>query len=320
MFTIENIFIIGLWRIYIMANNQPKQDLYILGQSNSQSITSPTQEIRLDLSLQTNPNLNSSTIYGKVEDSEGKPIPNALIKIMSNTYEPLSHTFTAADGTYSFTNFKPGSNYQIFAIAQGYALNQNIPFTLNSNDNVEKNFTLAIDANASNSIIAGDAYDSSSTLPIDGAVVKLFSIGEEDKEKLEAITFTNQFGQFLFRELPQGNYLIRLTCLGYMSITNTVNITQSGQITNVILNVVRDTATARGTVSGIITDSNNQPISNADVVLYSSSTDTFGKETLTPIAFTKTNSSGIYLFINVPQGTYKIKSDKTYTITVPATS
>lgn len=70
-----------------------------------------------------------------------------------------------------------------------------------------------------------------------------------------------------------------------------------------------DEQNQNGTVSGLITDQNNDPVEYADVILYNVS-NIDGHEKLTPIAFTKTNAKGVYLFINVPKGVYKIKSTK----------
>ncbi|MEG0691479.1 MAG: carboxypeptidase-like regulatory domain-containing protein, partial [Oscillospiraceae bacterium] len=61
------------------------------------------------------------------------------------------------------------------------------------------------------------------------------------------------------------------------------------------------------TISGIITDDVGAAVIGADVILYRVETD----NSLTPIALTKTIANGVYLFVNTPQGNYKIKSSKT---------
>lgn len=295
-----------------MAVDDVRQDMYKLGQSEGKSIQDLAEEIRLDLQLQPNENLDGGTVYGKVVDDAVNPIENALIKIMGNDYQPLAHTFTAADGTYSFTPFQPGNNYRIFAIADGYKLQEQIQFNLLANQEVEKNFTLEVDPNASKSIIAGDIFDNTTNQPIEGAVVRLYQVDAEQVETLYALTYTNEFGQYVFRELDQNNYIVRITALGYQPAATNVVIDQAGQIANVVTDLQVDTNTERGTVSGLITDDANQPISQADVILYKVETD----NSLTPTAFTKTNNQGAYLFINVPRGDYKIKSNKMVDITV----
>ncbi|GAA0744803.1 carboxypeptidase-like regulatory domain-containing protein [Clostridium oceanicum] len=295
-----------------MAVEDVRQDMYKLGQSEEKSIQDLAEEIRLDLQLQPNENLEGGTVYGKVVDEEGNPIENSLVKIMSNDYEPLAHAFTAADGSYVFSPFPAGNNYRIFAISDGYKLQEQIQFNLLSNQQVEKNFQLEVDPNASNGIIAGDIFDNTTGQPIEGAVVKLYQVDDQQVETLYALTYTNEYGQYVFRELEQDNYIVRITALGYQPAATNVVIDQPGQIANVISNLQVDTATERGTVSGLITDDNNQPIAQADVILYEVKED----DSLNPVAFTKTNDQGAYLFINVARGDYKIKSNKMVDITV----
>lgn len=289
-----------------------KQDIYILGQSEAKRIQSIGEEIRLDLQLQPQPLNTTGTVTGTITDTTGQPIPNALVKLMDSNYEPLMHSLTGTDGTYTIDNVKPGSGYNVFAISQGKKLNQGISFALASNQVVNRDFTLEDDPSAQLGIIAGDIIDSATGRPVGGAVASLYSINSDETEVLEAITYTNEFGQFVFRELDLGNYVVRISALGYERTISTANVTKSGQIVKSAVKMVPDTTTSRGTISGIITNNNNVPIENADVVLYEVNED----ESLTPISFTKTNAQGVYLFINVAQGNYKVKSNQTEDVTV----
>lgn len=290
-----------------------KQDKYILGQSVSKSIAAVAEEIRLDLKLSPQPLNNTGRVTGTVVDTNGNPVPNALIKLMDSNYEPILHAITAADGTYTLDKVPAGSGYNIFSIAAGKALNQGVSFSITASQVITKNFTLVDDPNSQLGIIAGDLYDSATNAPINGAVISLYKVNEDETEVLVSITYTNQYGQFVFRGLDIGNYSIRVSALGYIGTSSTVSITAPGQIVPSIINITQDPNSARGTVSGIITDQNNQPIVAADVVLYKVNAD----NSLTAIAFTKTNSAGVYLFINVPQGSYKVKSNKTEDVVIP---
>jgi protocatechuate 3,4-dioxygenase beta subunit len=287
-------------------------DQYILGQSIAKEVKSLGEEIRLDLELQPNPNLDSGTVYGTVKDSIDDPISNALVKIMDTDHEPLAHALTSVDGEYIFINFPPGTDYHIYATATGYDLEEQTPFTLLAKQNIEKDFVLLLDPNAKLSLIAGDVIDKDTKLPVNGAVVNLFEINEDKTETLVGVTFTNEYGQYTFRELSEANYDVKIDSLGYISSSETVNIDAEGQIAHVETSMYEDPETARGTVSGIITNNNNIGIAYADVVLYSVDSD----DKLTPIAFTRTNDEGVYLFINVEKGNYKIKSNKTIDVTV----
>ncbi|WBW97736.1 MSCRAMM family protein [Oceanirhabdus sp. W0125-5] len=230
------------------------------------------------------------------------PIAGALVKIMDNNHNPLAHAITGEDGAYIFNSFPPGSNYHIYAIAQGYKLEEDVPFTLLPQQSVEKDFILPIDPASALAIIAGDILDIKSQKAINGAVVNLFN----EVDELIALSYTNEYGQFVFADITKGKYTVRFSALGYKPSSQTVEIDKDGQIANIVVNLDEDPSSARGTVSGMITDNNNEPIDGAEVILYSVGAD----ETLTPIAFTKTTDEGVYLFINVAKGDYKIKANQ----------
>lgn len=284
---------------------QIMQDKYILGQSIGKGIENLGQEIRLDLKLKPNTNdLNGGSVTGTVTDANNAPVKNALVKLMSTTYDPLMHVLTDSNGNFSLVNINPGS-YTIFCIAQGMQLNQGSNFTISELQNIIINFTLQPDPAMQLSIIAGDLINSTSSEPVGGAIVSLFSISN-NTETLESITYTNEYGQFVFRELQQGSYIVKINALGYTDTSATANITSSGQIVSMNVPITPNPQASKGTVSGVITDSTDQPIDRADVILYEVNND----NSLTPIAFTKTNQNGIYLFGNIPQGYYKVKSNQ----------
>lgn len=283
------------------------QDKYILGQSVAKAIEKIGQEIRIDLSLVPNPNNNNNgSIYGKVTDVNGNIIESALVKIMSDSYEPLMHDITDSNGTYSFTNIPANVTYNIFAISAKMKLQQLEPIFIGESQSLELNFVLEMDPALSFSIIAGDIINPKTNKPVDGAVVALFRKRTSSEEDLKAIVYTNEYGQYVFREIEKGSYVVRIGALGYNSTSIDVLVTGEGQIIPMKIALTEDPLTSRGTVSGIITDDNNQPINRADVILYKVEDD----ESLSPVSFTKTNESGIYLFANVPEGNYKVKSNQ----------
>lgn len=287
-------------------------DQYILGQSISKELKELGEELRLDLQLELNPNLDAGSVYGTVNDSITEPIAGALVKIFSDEHEPLAHAISAEDGSYLFSDFPPGTDYHIAATAVGYNLEEGIPFTLLEKQNIEKNFTLQLDPNSKLGLIAGDINNIKTKLPINGAVVNLYKINADETETLLGVTFTNEYGQYTFRELEKENYKIKINSLGYTPFSTTITIDKDGEIAHVITKMTENPISARGTISGIITDKNNVAINDADVILYLVEED----ESLTPISFTKTSEEGLYLFINVEEGKYKIKSNKTIDVTV----
>lgn len=283
-----------------------KQDLYILGQSQSQSVKIPRQEIRLDLQLFPQPLLETGKVTGIVTDSKGNPIPNALVKIMDSNYNPIEHAITAEDGSHVIHNLPVGIDYTIFATAAGKALNQGTPFKLTAGGVVTRNFVLSDDPSTQLGVIAGDLYDFDSNTPLEGAVISLYSNPTPCTEVLIAITYTNEYGQFVFRELELNKYTIRVHMLGYYQTSTKVSIDTCGQIIPSDIYLKEDPNSSRGTISGMITDNNNHPIPYADVILYRVNTD----NTLTAVSFTKTNSSGVYVFMNIDQAKYVVKSNQ----------
>ncbi len=283
-----------------------KQDKFILGQSVSKTIASLGEEIRLDLQLQPVIPTIGATVEGTITDTNGAIITNALVKIMDSNFEPLLHAVTDSNGEYLFNNIPASSSYTIFAIAPGKKIKQGQAFALSDGTSKTINFTLEDDSAMELAIIAGDLYQSGTTTPINGAVVTLYEVGSNGLETLSAITNTNEYGQFVFREVANGNYTINMSALGFISDSISVSITTAPQIVSIQPTLQPDPNSQNGTVSGVILDNLNAPIDRADVILYRVNVD----NSLTPVAFTKTNSAGVYLFINVPQGTYKVKSNE----------
>ncbi|MEG0691478.1 MAG: carboxypeptidase-like regulatory domain-containing protein, partial [Oscillospiraceae bacterium] len=209
-----------------------KKDIYELAQSPKKTIAGVGEEIRIDLSLVPNPNLNAGTITGTVTTTTGSPIPGAVVKMMDSDYNPLAHVLTGPDGSYIFSPFLPGTNYHIFASAVGYDLATIAPFSLLPNQTIQKNIVATSDPALLKSFIAGDITDQAG-LAIYGAVVELYSVDAEQNETLVGVVFSNEFGQYVFREIDQGDYSIRISALGYETITTTVSITADGTIAKV---------------------------------------------------------------------------------------
>ena len=283
-----------------------RKDIYELAQSTEKTIQGVGEEIRIDLNLKPNPNLDSGTITGTVTNTEGAPIASAVVKIMDSDYNPLAHVLTGQDGSYIFSPFMPGTDYHIFASAVGYELATIDSFSLLPKQSIVKDIVATKDQKLLKSFIAGDIISNDGE-PIEGAVVELYTVDAQQAETLVGIVFSNEFGQYVFREVELGDYDIRISALGYTAIRTTVSITTEGTIAKVDSTLVPDPMASKGTISGIITDDTGAPVIGADVILYRVEED----ESLTPVAMTKTITNGVYLFVNTAQGNYKVKSSKT---------
>lgn len=153
------------------------------------------------------------------------------------------------------------------------------------------------------SIIAGDLINQQTKKPIDNAILWIFKCCC-NKEHLIGITCTNKYGQFVFRRLELGYYIIKVKATGYK--LKVIKVKVNCPIVSLILKMNIDRNSKYGTISGVIRDTNNKGINNADVILYKVN----NNNELIPINYTKTDKCGVYLFTHVKKGTYKIKSNK----------
>ncbi|QEK13001.1 carboxypeptidase regulatory-like domain-containing protein [Crassaminicella thermophila] len=289
-----------------MAENK---DLYKLGQSQTGSIVDLGQEIRIDLELEDNIFTDSGTVFGKALDVNGDGIPNVTIKITDTNYNPKYHTVTDDSGQYTIAEVAAGNQYLIFASKDHYDLKQGTPFTMQVSQQIERDFVMTVDPGSTNSLVAGEVLNMSGE-PLEGATVRLYANNESNPTLIKT-THTNQYGQYAFFDVAQGMYQITSSLLGYTNTSTSFIIDGPSQVRNIVLNMPIDPVGRKGTINGVIKDKNGLPIANAYVILFEVITDEEGKETLNPIRTTWTNSQGLYLFEQIPEGNYKIKANKT---------
>ncbi|KGM98240.1 hypothetical protein FDC62_02285 [Clostridium botulinum] len=284
------------------------QNKYVLGESIQKTLDTTGQEIRLDLKLKQNKHKSlNSEITGIVKDINGNPIENATIKVMSSDYEPLMHTSTDSNGRYEFSNIPANQSYNIFAIAKGKKLEQGNEFTINKGQIINMNFVLKDNSYSNLGVIFGKVISETEQIPVSVAEVKLFTSSVGDNN-LKAITYTNDNGEYMFTDIPKGNYIAKISALGYDNENSDVSIIDGDEIVSMIVDITPNGEdNLNGTVSGIVMDRNSVPIDGGDVLLCK--VDSNNKTT--PIAFTKTNKSGVYLFSNVSKGNYNIRANLT---------
>ncbi|MPQ44093.1 glycoside hydrolase domain-containing protein [Clostridium tarantellae] len=298
-----------------------KQNKYALGQSMIAEVIEGIEELKLNLKLTVNENkLNiGAIISGFIVDENNNPIKQAVIKLVDSNFEPLTHVYTDDKGKYSIDTIFQSEIYNLIITSEGKLPAKSEVFSLNNEEKKILNFKLFNDTSNILGAISGVVKDN--TKFISGAVISLYSILNNEKT-LIAITYTNNNGEFLFNKISSGNYIMRISSLGYLSKELSAKV-KAGQVldTNIILAYEENSSNA--IISGVITDDNNNEISNASVILYNVDVE---KKIIIPIAFSKTNSSGVYTFINVPKGNYMVKSNKWQlinefsTVTVPSTS
>ncbi|MPQ44297.1 alpha-L-fucosidase [Clostridium tarantellae] len=292
-----------------------KQDKFNPITSKPITVLGKGSDVKLDMQLDfNNKEVNiGAAIIGKVVDSNNNPIQGAIVKLTDGEFNPLSSAMTDLNGNYSINLLPFSSVYNMIATAQGKLLSQVDPFVLTTSETKTIDFTLQADTTSTLGAISGFLQDINSQ-SISGAIVLLYSI-VNGSNTLISITYTDNAGIFVFSELEPRNYNITINALGYLHSELNAT-TKSGIITTLSKVLYVNPEAPNGVVSGIITDTLNAPVSNADVILYSIDSN----NELTPLAFTKTNLSGIYSFINVPEGEYLVKSNQSEVITVNDTT
>lgn len=288
-----------------MAENK---DLYKLGQSVTGSLVDKGEEIRIDLQLDDNVISDSGTVFGKTTDDLGQPMEGVTIKIVDTNYNPKYHAITDDEGQYTIDNVEAGNQYLVLAVKDKYNLDTSTAFLMQKGQQIEKNFEMTLSEDASKSLVAGDIMNEDGD-KLEGATVNLYDNSKEEPLLLKT-THTNQFGQYAFFDVSQGLYLVSASILGYDTAKTTFAITDKERVMNIDLTLIDDPVSNQGTINGVITDKNGLGIEGAFVILFEVTTDSQGKEVLTPVRKTLTNDEGVYLFEKVPQGNYKVKANK----------
>lgn len=245
----------------------------------------------------------SATVYGTVTDGTN-PLPNATVKLFDSLGVPYRHVMTDVAGAYSFDNV-PAGTYSIAAALDGYIMSPSSLLTLSSGSSLEVPLVCRSEAALALGAIAGTAttIGLAGSAPVAGATVTLRNLAGT----AVATTRTADDGEFVFYDVADGIYSLVATADGYLATAPIAVTIAEGSIANVAVNMVVDSRTYNGTVSGIIRDSNGAPVSGCFVGLYAV-TGLGTSQIETFVATTKTNAEGKYLFGAVSGGQYLVKA------------
>ncbi|AZK48154.1 MSCRAMM family protein [Paenibacillus lentus] len=271
---------------------QPSDPIVINGHEDEQ----------INLSLEAAPAAEVGVVQGIVQLSNGTPLSGATVQLFDASGNPFDHTNSNPQGRFTFPDIPVGS-YFITASEPGYTTPTRIPLSVAQGRPTTVTIIMQADPTATLGAIFGIVRNSASSQVIVSATVQLFQV-TGGTETLFGSVQTNSAGQYLFSDLPSGTYLIRASIAGYLS-SESAEVTIAGRQfapLDLVLSVDPDANT--GTVSGIITDrSTGTTLANATVALYEISN---GIENVVDI--TRTNAGGLYLFGDVPPGTYRVKA------------
>ena len=260
-------------------------------------------EENIDLSLNQETSSNNGSVTGTVYDTvvgTGTPVSGATVKAFTSDGIPYAHTITAADGTYTIDNLPIGM-YLVAATKEGYTLSLDVPLTVSNT--IPTNIDLAITPNIdiTKNIIYGRIRDNATKLFLSGVEVQLFR--EVNNERVLVFSTTSiSDGEYILDNIDDGNYIVSYVKTGYQAIE--MNITLSNGIKFLADQAMTSTlGQINNTVSGLIKDASGNLVANALVALYKIDN---GNEVL--VATTYTNALGKYIFGNVVDGNYIVKS------------
>jgi hypothetical protein len=175
----------------------------------------------------------TTTISGVVSDSAaGTPLSGVIVRL-NNT----SRDTTGADGAYSFTGVRTGSQ-SIQASLTGF-VSKTAQVSVASADPVTANIALVKVVYAK---VSGVVKDSTAGTPISGAVVRL---GNSRRDT------TGADGAYSFDSVASGTYQIQVSKTNYPTTTTSVTVSSNTAITSDIL----ITGYSYVKVSGIVSDS-----------------------------------------------------------------
>lgn len=257
---------------------------------------------KVNLSLEATPAAAVSVVQGIVQLSNGTPLGGATVQLFDANGNPFDHTNSNPQGRFTFPDVPVGS-YFITASEPGYTTPMRIPLSVVQGRPTTVTITMQADPTATLGAIFGIVRNSASSQVITDATVQLFQV-VGGTETLVGSVQTNSAGQYLFSQLPNGTYLVRASIAGYLS-NESAEVTISGrQFAPLDIVLSSDPDANTGTVSGIITDrTTGTALANATVALYQISNNI---ENIVDI--TRTNAGGLYLFGDVPPGTYRVKA------------
>lgn len=284
-------------------------DTLKLNVSNSFTLAN-NNEADINLNLTPPPINTNGSVTGTVYDTTlltGKVVSGATVKVFTADGTPYAHTITDTNGAYTISDLPMGI-YSIAAVKDGNYLSTEIPLTISNTLPVTINLALINNANALKNVIYGIVKDNATNLPIDNVNISLYKIVDTNKT-LVASTTSIADGEYTLDLVDDGTYELVFDKTGY----------QTSQVSNIILagGTKFDASTSltstigiiNSTVSGIIKNELGMAVVNAFVGLYK-----ITNEGETLVAVTYTNAEGKYMFGNVVEGQYVVKSKLSQTL------
>jgi 5-hydroxyisourate hydrolase-like protein (transthyretin family) len=167
----------------------------------------------INIALTADPDANENVIYGIVADQvTGLPILDASVSIYLNTSPTptLAGIVTSNEaGQYAASKLVAGQYYALVS-ALGYFPKQTANIDVTTNDYANISVQLATDPASDTGTISGFIRDEDTGLPVDGAMVALYSISG-GIETIISVTKSSASGRYLFGNVLPGSYRVKST-------------------------------------------------------------------------------------------------------------
>lgn len=278
------------------------EDNYLLNYSNDIIVGNLEEKVE-NISLTQSTPVLTGGITGTVIDTEANPVSDATVKVFDLLFNPIKHTMTNADGTYSISGLEPG-DYIVYSIKDGYEISTKVQVNIQQETVVLENIVISPNILYTKGSVYGIVYDKTTNSPLANVKITLRNI--TDLNTIVAQTYSADDGEYVLYDLDAGTYQISALNDDY-TLTVPFNITIIDN-TNLKEKLYLDKLyTAKeGTINGIVKDKvTDVPIEGAFVGLYI--VDEVTKEE-TLVKITTTNREGKYFFGYVPSGKYIVKA------------
>lgn len=170
------------------------------------------EEKSINLRLEKAKHLNKTCLTGQVFCDCIK-VPYATVTVFNFNFKPLCHTTTNCDGVYVFKNVLSQGIYLVMASSM-HCITSKEKLVILENYHVSKiNLYLKENPSAGNSSIYGVVRDSFEETPLANVCIKLKKTGSQ---KLYAVTYTNEFGEYIFSDIKPNDYALKACHKSYL--------------------------------------------------------------------------------------------------------
>ncbi|MBF8983932.1 carboxypeptidase regulatory-like domain-containing protein [Lutibacter sp. B2] len=275
-------------------------DKYILGQSHIGGITKDAPEVVLSLQLEKNTYYDNSLIYGHITDLCENPIENATVSFLNKDNEKIGSVYSSEEGLYTYFGVKYNNKVKIIVKKPGYksTISDLLKICLKK---FKYNVSLKELPISTKTLISGHLVDEDN-IPLEGLFVYLLKICCSDNKWLYKTTISNQYGQFIFQNIPKGKYLILINNPIFDTYNKHIEIIKTDKIFAIDITLIKKEISTK--ITGQITDDTGKSIPNAIVVLYRVEED----KKLIPVKYTLCDEEGRYSFTNIPYNNYIVKA------------